>query len=123
MAIFPGVPGYTRVVSITIPSTRNGGQERSALMSVSNDNIEEEFLMFKGKWTVTVACDSPYLLMVSEFEMWLVYFKCGCVYSNGWCIQNCWYIQNGWCIQIITDPVIYICETLQTISIIVQFTN
>ena len=75
MANFPGVPGYTRVVSITIPSTRNGGQERSALMSVSNNNIEEEFLMFKGKWTVTVTCDSQYLLMVSEFEMWLVYLN------------------------------------------------
>jgi hypothetical protein len=39
--------------------------ERSRLLVVSQNEIEEEFLMFQGVWTVTIDCESTYMLMVS----------------------------------------------------------
>ena len=48
-----------------VSSTRKQNGERSSLLVVSQDQIDQEFLMFKGTWTVTIDCESKYMLMVS----------------------------------------------------------
>ncbi|CAB4012030.1 laminin subunit alpha-like, partial [Paramuricea clavata] len=58
-----GVPGYTRIVSMTLSSTRNQNRERSSLLAVSQNNVVQAFLMFEGVWTVTIDCESKYMLM------------------------------------------------------------
>jgi hypothetical protein len=61
-----GVPGFSKGVSMQLSTTRDQNRaERSRLLVVSQNEIEEEFLMFQGVWTVTIDCESKYMLMVS----------------------------------------------------------
>lgn len=53
---------------MTVSSTRNQNTGRSSLLAVSQNNNVDEFLIFAGKWTVTIDCDSKYMLMVSRFR-------------------------------------------------------
>ena len=50
-----------------VSSTRNQNRERSSLIAVSQKEIVDNFLMYSGKWTVTIDCDNKYMLMVSPF--------------------------------------------------------
>ena len=50
-----------------VSSTRNQNRERSSLIAVSQNEMVDNFLMFSGKWTVTIDCDNKYMLMVSPF--------------------------------------------------------
>ena len=53
---------------MTVSSTRNQNTGRSSLLAVSQNNNVDQFFFGAGNWTVTIDCDSKYMLMVSRFR-------------------------------------------------------